>query len=94
MIKSAKYIGLGQLTIDPEALDAMRTRGGNWAAYQNHDLSSVNAGHLTFLRFGEGCTFKEPPKNAPDGSYGLGWRYVFVGTVDVETGSIKATEES
>ncbi len=45
------------------------------AVYENKDLSSRDVGVLVFLRFGKGATFVDPPKHAPDGSWGLGWRY-------------------
>jgi hypothetical protein len=29
-----------------------------------------------------------PPEHAPDGPYGLGWKYIFLGLVDLEKGEI------
>lgn len=75
--------------IHSEALSAMRERGGNWAVYENHDLSSANVGHMQFLKYGEGCTYAEAPAKYPDSAHGLGWRYVYVGTVDLEAGMIR-----
>jgi len=60
-----------------------------WHAYQNHDLGHFNIGHLQFLAVGPGCTFKEPPRTAPDTQHGLGWRYILVGTVNLTTGAIE-----
>jgi len=71
----------------PESLARMNTLGGEWFAYENVDLSHPQVGHLIFLKCGEGCTFQEPPKpRAPDGDWGFGWRYYFVGPVSLETG--------
>ncbi len=51
------------------------------AVYENKDLSSRDVGVLVFLRFGKGATFADPPKHAPDGSWGLGWRYQLHGVM-------------
>jgi len=59
-----------------------------WYAYQNHDLGHYNIGHLQFLIVGPGCTYKEPPQHYPDTKHGLGWRYILVGTVNLESGLI------
>ncbi len=84
---------LGTETAEPEALAQMHERGGRWAAYQNHDLGSAEIGRLMFLQVGPGRTFEEPPKRYPDTQHGLGWRYLFVGWVDLETGAIQPVEE-
>jgi len=82
----------------PEALEAMRSSPYNhenteWAAYQNHALDSANCGHLQFLAVGPDNTCKEAPEKYPaDTSSGMGWRYLFVGWVDLETGEIKEDE--
>lgn len=75
-------------TPSPEALKQMRERGGNWAAYENHDLGHPDLGHLRFLKYGPDCTLKEPPARYPDTSEGIGWRYVYIGTVNLESGEI------
>jgi len=81
---------IGNEQPDPEAVEQMRAIGGSWAAYQNHALDSHNCGHLQFLRYGEGCTFTAPPDKYPaDTKSGMGWRYLLVGYVDLETGRIK-----
>jgi hypothetical protein len=72
----------------PEALKAIRERGGNWAAYQNQDLGHYDLGHMRFLKYGPECTLKEPPQRYPDTSDCIGWRYVLVGTVNLETGEV------
>jgi hypothetical protein len=64
----------------PEALEQMKSKGGEWFAYQNHDLGSRYVGHLLFLK----GTFTTPPKNGPGG-----WPYVLVGKVNLETGTIE-----
>lgn len=77
---------------DPEVLEIMKSRsreGTRWAAYQNQALDSANMGHMQFLHVGEGCTFNEPPEQYPkDTEHGLGWRYRFVGYVNLDTGEI------
>lgn len=76
--------------ISPEALEAMRSRGGAWAAYQNVAMDSSEFGHLQFLKYGTGCTFEVPPERYPaDTASGMGWRYLKVGTVDLEAGVLK-----
>ena len=72
----------------PQALQAMRDRPGTWAAYQNMALDSADLGHLRFLKYGPDCTLKEPPQHYSDTSLGIGWRYVYVGTVNLETGEV------
>lgn len=63
-----------------------------WCAYQNKAMDSATLGHLRFLAVGPKNTFKEPPKCYPDTQHGLGWKYQFLGWVDLKTGEIK--EES
>jgi len=79
---------LSDQRIYDEALIQMNERGGSWAAYENQALDSGQVGHLQFIKFGPGCTHETPPAKCPDTSYGLGWKYVFVGVVDLATGSI------
>ena len=74
--------------VERQTLETIRSRGGCWWAYENQDLGSGDAGRLVFLRCGEGCTHATPPPRAPDGSYGLGWRYLLVGQLDLETGEV------
>lgn len=81
---------LGDATPAEEALEQMRERGGTWAAFQNIAMDSASLGHLQFLKVGEGCTFTEPPEKYPkDTEHGMGWRYYFVGFVDLTDGTIK-----
>jgi len=85
---------LGEEKASPEALEQMRDSPYNhkdtkWAAYQNLALDSYNCGHLQFLAVGPSNTFKEKPAQYPDTEHGLGWRYRFVGWVDLETGEVK-----
>lgn len=73
----------------PEALEAMRASGGSWAAYQNKALDSGLVGQLQFLAVGPGRTFETPPEQFPaDTAAGAGWRYRFIGLVDLETGEV------
>jgi hypothetical protein len=51
-------------------------------------MDSRSLGHIQFLCCGPGCTFAEPPKRMPDSHLGIGWRYLLVGTVNLETGEI------
>jgi hypothetical protein len=74
--------------IDPKALADMRERGGTWFAYVNMDLDSSNPGARQYLKCGEDCTLTTPPKHMPDTKAGLGWRYLYKGTVDTQTGLI------
>ena len=75
---------------EEEALAQMCERGGSWAAYENQALDSTNAGHLQFLKVGEGCTFKDPPLQYPkDTEHGMGWRYRYIGRVNLETGEVE-----
>jgi hypothetical protein len=72
-----------------EALTQMRERGGKWAAYMNMALDSGNAGHLQFLKYGEGCTYAKPPEEYPmDNIHGMGWRYRLIGIVDIDSAQI------
>ena len=81
---------IGDVSISSEALKQMKQRGGRWAAYQNHDMSSRNLGHVQFLKYGKDCAFKQPPKTYPDTHACVGgWRYVFVGFVNLQTGVIE-----
>ena len=83
-----KLIGESQID-DSDALQQMYETGGIWAAYQNHDMSSSNIGHLIFLKVGKGCTFEEAPVKAPDSPlWGPGWRYLHCGYVDSKSGLI------
>lgn len=79
--------------IDPEVLMVMRARareGTRWAAYENKAMDSANAGHLQFLMVGNGCTYSDGPAKYPsDTVHGMGWRYLFVGYVNLETGEIE-----
>lgn len=79
---------LGNPVISPEALQQMRERAGTWAAYQNVALDSSDLGDLRFLQVGPTNTFKEAPEKYPDTQFGIGWRYVHVGFVNLATGAI------
>ena len=84
---------LGDGAIGAEALEQMRERGGKWACYQSHDMSSITLGNLRFLQFGgDNNTFAVPPQTYPDTQFGLGWRFQLVGTVNLQTGKIEEWE--
>ncbi len=72
-----------------EALKQMQDRGGTWAAYQNVALDSADLGHMRFLKYGPDCTLKEPPQRYPDTAESIGWRYVYIGTVNLEAGEVR-----
>lgn len=81
-----------------EALAALRLRhthhgepGHRVAVYQNQALDSVQYGHLVFIIIGPGRTLTEAPSKAPDGPYGMGWRYLHVGYLDLETNQLEPT---
>ena len=77
-------------TVDRDAFLQMQERGGQWAAYENKALDSANVGHVQYLKFGAGCTHEVPPEQYPaDTSYGLGWRYRYIGVVNFEAGVIE-----
>lgn len=80
---------LGNPTISSEALETMRSRGGDWFAFQSHDMSSATLGDLQFLQCGPECTYKTPPERMPDTQHGLGWRFLLVGKVNLESGEIE-----
>lgn len=83
-------------TAHPESLEAMKKSPYNyettrWAAYQNMALDSANCGHFQFLAVGPNNTCKEAPKKYPaDTRSGMGWRYLFYGWVNLDTGEIDA----
>lgn len=82
--------------IDKECLAQLKGNSSNfettrWAAYQNQALDSVTYGHIRFLAVGPENTFKEPPPCCPDSAcHGDGWKYRFIGWLDLETGEIRA----
>jgi len=78
--------------VDEQQLARMKERGGNWAAYRNEALDSATCGHVIFLKVGKDCTFTRPPKQAPDGLYGTGWKYVFKGWVNLDLGVLQRPE--
>ena len=80
--------------LDPEALTQMKQSPHNypgtaWAAYQNKAFDSARLGHIQFLAIGPENTFKEQPDRFPDAPpHGVGWKYLFIGWVNLETGEI------
>jgi hypothetical protein len=79
---------IGSEAIDPITLALMQSRGGEWYAYQNHDLGHPQLGHLKFLKCGPDCTCKHPPQYMPDTETEINWRYILVGKVDLSLGRI------
>ena len=80
---------LGTEKPEPEAFQQMQDRGGKWAAYQSMDMSSATLGDLRFLQVGAGRTFEVAPDRYPDTQFGIGWRFLFVGFVNLESGEIE-----
>jgi len=83
---------LGTPEVSVEALKTMRERAlsqDKWCAYQNHAMDSAGLGDLQFLQIGPGRTFTKPPERMPDTIHAIGWRYLFVGFVNLETGQIE-----
>ena len=83
---------IGTDPIDPASLKVMREgarEGTDWYAYENHAMDSADLGNLRFLLCGSGATFATPPKTYPDSAMGIGWSYVFIGKVNVQTGEIE-----
>jgi hypothetical protein len=86
---------LGNEGPDPEVLTILRERlkeGQRWAAYQNHAMDSASLGHLQFLKVSPGCTFQTAPERMPDSPQLIGWPYLHVGFVNLETGQIEEAE--
>lgn len=86
---------IGAEKAHPDALAAMKARGGRWAAFQNHAMDSNQLGHLRFIKFGPGCTFESAdalPERHPDTGDCIGWRYLLVGEVDLDTGAVKEVQ--
>lgn len=82
----------GDPPLTAEIVQRLRHQGGQWAVFQNHDLGHPMLGHLVFLQYGPENTYKTPPLRAPDGQYGLGWRYLLVGFVNYEAGTVEEEE--
>lgn len=80
--------GLGPCT-ECEACRAGESCLTQWYAYQNQDMSSGMLGHLQYLSVGPGRTYKAAPRRMPDTEAFIGWRYVLVGRVNLETGKIE-----
>lgn len=84
---------IGNEKAEPEALERMRERGGEWYAYQNHDMGHPQLGHLKFLKCGHGCTFATAPTRMPDTPDGaINWRYILAGKVNLASGEIEQAE--
>ena len=83
---------LGDGKINRQTFEAIRQRGGHWAAYQCLALDNSQLGAVQFLKYGQDCTFKAPPEAMPDTPAGIGWKFRHVGYVDLDAGKIVATE--
>ncbi len=62
------------------------------AVYQNQALDSESAGSLVFIIIGPERTLREAPPKAPDGAYGMGWRFLHVGFLNLETNQLEKTD--
>lgn len=68
--------------IETATLDALLRSGyDTYGVYRNEATDSASCGQVIFLAYGPGCTLAEPPPHAPDGSYGMGWKFCLIGTV-------------
>ena len=88
---------IGDVGPSPKTLAKLRDlgdRGQRWYAYQNHDLGSREIGRLRFLKVGPDCTFRVPPDRYPDTPEVIGWRYLLVGIVNLETGKIEEVDHA
>ena len=81
--------GYAALTVLRARREAFGKPDDRVAIYQNQALDSNNAGHLVFIIVGSARTLKEAPPKAPDGPYGMGWRYLHVGFLDLETNQLE-----
>jgi hypothetical protein len=59
------------------------------AVYTNVAMDSHSLGHQIAMAVGPDQTHKTPPKCAPDGPHGLGWKYLFDGYMNLETGVVE-----
>jgi hypothetical protein len=60
-----------------------------WAAYENHALDSATCGELRFLAVGPQNTYTDAPDRYPDSTQlGVGWKFVHIGWVHLESGTI------
>lgn len=78
--------------VHPDALASMKAQGAattRWAVYRNMAMDSSTLGHLQFLAIGPDNTLKQPPPRYPDSHLGLGWKYLFVGWINLETGEVE-----
>ena len=83
---------IGTEKASPEALAMMKERsrpGTEWAAFQDHDMCSSTLGDLRFLQCGMGCTYATAPQKLPDCHLGIGWRFLKIGKINLETGEIE-----
>ncbi len=60
-----------------------------WATYVNQDLGHRDCGRQVYVAIGPQNTWKKPENTAPDGPWGLGWRYYFEGWLNLETGEVQ-----
>ena len=82
--------------IHPESLGHMLDHhppGTTWFGYQNKLIERGACGDWRFLLCGDGCTFQTPPKRYPDTHEGTGWRHLFVGPINLETGELPKEPE-
>ena len=69
--------------IEPAAFEKI-CEEGEWALYINMLFDSGWAGRIALLRVGEGATHATPPEHLPDTALlGAGWKYRFVGMMDL-----------
>lgn len=81
-----------QVLIEEGAIAQMRSLGGTWAVYQNMAMDSQSHGQFRFLKYGANAPFKTPPKRFPDTKDTVGWKFGYVGLVDLQGGWIVYAE--
>lgn len=66
--------------------------GTRWAVYQDKDCIHEEFGMLLFEAVGPSNTYLHPPPTAPANMQITGWRYQFIGFVDLVTGQIEQAD--
>lgn len=89
---------LGDGQVYSESVEDMKRSRCNlkdtkWVAFQNHVMDSEAFGHIIFLAIGPENMIKDVPKHLPDSEHGMGWKYRFVGYINLKTGLIEKVQD-
>jgi hypothetical protein len=79
-----------------EVLESLRNRvleGDVVAVYENAAMDSKMHGHRVYMIIGPTRTHTTAPKRAPDGEYGMGWRYPLKGLLNLQTNTIEPEQK-